>query len=347
MIKRVIKGTNLQIAPIVLGTADFGTAIDKDTAYALLDMFYAQGGTMVDTARVYGNWVSGMHSPSEKLIGRWLADRRLEGQMLLSTKGAHPDLRSMETPRMSRREVEEDLDGSLTDLGVARIDLYWLHRDDTSRPVEEIVLMMNDFVQRGKIRYFGASNWTAARLEAANTFASSHGMQGFCADQLMYSLATVNPHEIGDQTLVAMNTASREYHEKTALPVFAYSSQAGGYFTKLVEHKVPDGLQRKYGNTANMAIFEMLSEMKRHYAGSSEGTLALAYLLGQSKFTCFPIVGCRTSQQLADSLRACQFILQPRDIQRLYVASQHNQNGSQMPQVRRDKGTSKKIKIHS
>ncbi len=55
MIKRVIKGTNLQIAPIVLGTADFGTAIDKDTAYALLDMFYAQGGTMVDTARVYGN----------------------------------------------------------------------------------------------------------------------------------------------------------------------------------------------------------------------------------------------------------------------------------------------------
>ena len=321
MIKRVIKGTNLQIAPIVLGTADFGTAIDKDTAYALLDMFYAQGGTMVDTARVYGNWVSGMHSPSEKLIGRWLADRRLEGQMLLSTKGAHPDLRSMETPRMSRREVEEDLDGSLTDLGVARIDLYWLHRDDTSRPVEEIVLMMNDFVQRGKIRYFGASNWTAARLEAANTFANSHGMQGFCADQLMYSLATVNPHEIGDQTLVAMNTASREYHEKTALPVFAYSSQAGGYF--------------------------MLSEMKRHYAGSSEGTLALAYLLGQSKFTCFPIVGCRTSQQLADSLRACQFILQPRDIQRLYVASQHNQNGSRMPQVRRDKGTSKKIKIHS
>lgn len=97
--------------------------------------------------------------------------------------------------------------------------------------------MMNDFVQRGKIRYFGASNWTAARLEAANTFASSHGMQGFCADQLMYSLATVNPHEIGDQTLVAMNTASREYHEKTALPRYQCYEQMlqefKGYFYRM------------------------------------------------------------------------------------------------------------------
>ncbi len=322
MIKRVIKGTNLQIGPIVLGTADFGTAVDKDSAYALLDMFFAQGGTMVDTARVYGNWVSGMHSPSEKLIGQWLADRGAKGQMLLSTKGAHPDLGSMETPRMSRREVEADLDGSLMDLGVERIDLYWLHRDDASRPVEEIVLMMNDFVQRGKIRYFGASNWTAARLEAANTFASGHGMQGFCADQLMYSLATVNPQGIGDPTLVAMNAQSREYHEKTALPVFAYSSQAGGYFAKLGGHNVPDGLRRKYGNAANAVIYEMLRDMKRHYPGSSEGTLALAYLLGQSQFTCFPIVGCRTCGQLADSLRACQFVLQPRDTERLYAVSQ-------------------------
>jgi aryl-alcohol dehydrogenase-like predicted oxidoreductase len=67
-----------------------------------------------------------------------------------STKGAHPRLDAMDKPRMSKSVVESDLNSSLRRLGIDCIDIYWLHRDDPGTPVEEIVLMLEDFLKSRK-----------------------------------------------------------------------------------------------------------------------------------------------------------------------------------------------------
>jgi aryl-alcohol dehydrogenase-like predicted oxidoreductase len=73
----------------------------------------------------------------------------------------------MEIPRMSKAEIQADLDSSLQRLGVECIDLYWLHRDAPGYPVEEILGTLETFRAAGKIRYAGFSNWTQARAEEA------------------------------------------------------------------------------------------------------------------------------------------------------------------------------------
>ena len=108
----------------------------------------------------------------------------------------------MHIPRMSRAEIASDLLASLEHLQVDTIDLYWLHRDDPARPVDEIVESLNEHVKAGRIRYFGCSNWRAERIRAAQEYAAAHGLQGFAGDQMMWSFAAMDPTRIADQTLV-------------------------------------------------------------------------------------------------------------------------------------------------
>jgi aryl-alcohol dehydrogenase-like predicted oxidoreductase len=112
-----------------------------------------------------------------------LRDRRVREQIIISTKGAHPRFATMHIPRMSKAEIESDLDSSLQRLGVECVDLYWLHRDAPGYPVEEILQSLESFRQAGKIRYTGFSNWTQARAEEARQAAQCLGIQGFIASQ--------------------------------------------------------------------------------------------------------------------------------------------------------------------
>jgi aryl-alcohol dehydrogenase-like predicted oxidoreductase len=139
----------------------------------------------------------------------------------------------MTVPRLSRDESRRGSGSSLQALQTDYIDLYYLHRDDERLPVEEILSYLNDFVQAGKIRYFGCSNWKPARIREALAVARARGWQGFVANQLMWSLAEANPDGLPDQTMVTMDAESYQMHRETGLAAVAYSSQASGYFDKL------------------------------------------------------------------------------------------------------------------
>jgi aryl-alcohol dehydrogenase-like predicted oxidoreductase len=84
---------------------------------------------MYGTHGPYACWVPGGEHQSEKVIGERLRECGTRDQIVLSTKGAHPKLESMDVPRLSMAEIQADLDSSLRRLGVEQIDLYWLHRD--------------------------------------------------------------------------------------------------------------------------------------------------------------------------------------------------------------------------
>ena len=147
---------SLRVAPLALGTGHFGTKLTEADAFAQLDR-YAEFGNFIDTARVYGDDPSGERSKSERIIGKWLRSSGMAGQMILSTKGGHPTPGKNRafTPRLHRDELYADVEGSLDFLGVDAIDLYFLHRDDTSLPVGEILETLEEMRRKGLIRFYG------------------------------------------------------------------------------------------------------------------------------------------------------------------------------------------------
>lgn len=303
--KKRIAGTSLDAAEFVLGGVELGAGLDLTESFRLMDAYVDRGGNMVDTAEIYSNWLPHEPSISETVIGRWMVERKNRSRLIVTTKGAHPRLDSMQVPRMSEAELRLDLEGSLARLGTDTIDLYWLHRDDVLKPAGEIVETMNRFVKEGKIRWYGASNWTPERLAEAQQYAAAHGLQGFSGNQPGWSLALADPSLFTDTTLVFMNDALYAYHVRTGLSVFAYSSQAQGLFTKMAA--LPDGgfpqktaaMYRVEDNVRRMMEAKALADRY----GATVNQIVLAYLLAQP-FPVFPVVGAKTVAQLEDSLGA-------------------------------------------
>lgn len=198
---------------------------------------------------------------SEKCIGRWIAERKCRNKVFLSTKGAHPELADIHSSRMSRENIVQDLNESLAFLQCDYVDLYFLHRDDTTKPVSFIMDVLDEQVKAGKIRFLGASNWTKSRIDEANAYAVANGKTPFSVSQIQWSLADVKPDAGLDDTLVQMNKSEYDAYLKNPLPVMAFSSQARGFFPKVFN-----------GRRADRRSFETgLLLRKKYYALSACG----------------------------------------------------------------------------
>lgn len=292
--------------PLCLGTGNFGAALDQNAAFALLDAYQDHGGAFLDSAKVYCDWIGdNERSSSEKIIGRWLKARRNRDHLVIATKGAHPDLGAMHIPRMTRPEIEADLDASLRNLQTDVIDLYWLHRDDPAYPVAEILETLNAAVHAGKIRAFGCSNWRAARLQAANEYAATHGLQGFVASQVLWNLALVDQAALEDPTMVAMDGTLLDYHRKQGLAAIPYSATANGLFSKLEHGSFTDKslhLRKLYAAPDNIIRYERARKLAQE-KGLSITQVILGYLFSHP-FPVIPVIGPRNVGQLVDSLSA-------------------------------------------
>ena len=307
----------LSPSPICLGTGDLGAAISREDSLTLLDAYVDHGGNFLDTAKVYSDWIPGESSRSEKIIGEWMKQRGKRARIVLATKGAHPDLAAMHIPRLSRGEIEADLHASLQHLQTDVIDLYWLHRDDPARPVEDILATLNDALKAGKIRAFGCSNWRVERLREANAFAAQHGLSSFVAIQVLWNLAVVDWAAIGDPTIVTMDSALWEYHRQTGLAAIPFSATANGLFNKLERGAVNRGSaeprsvsalnplhQKMYAAPENLRRYERAHQLALQ-KGLRLTQVVLGYLLSQP-FPTFPIIGPKTVVQLLDSLTAME-----------------------------------------
>jgi len=307
-----IPHTDLEVSAICLGTAEIVTLNDP---HQLLDAFRDRGGNFIDTALVYANWLPGESSSSEKTIGRWMHNNHIaRDTLILATKGAHPDLKTMDKPRVTPEAIAQDLDASLAHLQTDYIDLYWLHRDDPQQSVATIIDVLEAQVEAGKIRYYACSNWSMARLKQANEYAQRAGYQGFVANQPMWSMAQVNPSAFSDPTLVMMNDELYGYHQQTGLAVIPYSSQAKGYYSKLATvgaSAMSSKLLEQYDNPTTRQRFGLAQEVAQR-TGYTLNQIALLYLM-QQPFMTIPIVGCKTLDQLQASLSALEITLTPSD----------------------------------
>jgi aryl-alcohol dehydrogenase-like predicted oxidoreductase len=312
---RSIPRTDLHASVLCLGTAEFGSGIEDSISTEIVDRYVAAGGNMLDTAEIYAAWLEGGSHKSEEFLGRWLRGRGTRENLIISTKGAHPRLNSMDTPRMSKREVESDLDSSLKRLGLDHVDIYWLHRDSPSTPVEEILGMLQDFRQSGKIRYSGFSNWTADRAEAARLAAETLRIPGFIGSQNQWSLAQADGSK-GDPTWAYVDVELLDWHKRHGAAAFPYTSQANGYFRRLERGTIDQASQLVkdlFHHPLNERRYERIKALEKQ-TGLDQGAISLGYLLSQP-FPVFPIIGPRKLSDLEESLKVADTILTPQQVE--------------------------------
>ncbi len=286
-----------ETAVIALGSSEFGGRTPESAARELMDEYVALGGNFIDTARVYGDFVTPRNGESEKVIGRWMRDRGLRDRIVLSTKGGHPPLDRMTRSRLSREEVRQDLRESLEDLGTDHTDLFFLHRDDESRPVGEIMETLQSLLDDKSTRLCGVSNWKPARIREANAYALSHGLTPLGANQPQFSLA--KRERLGDPTLTAMDGETWRLHRDTGLPCCCFSSQAKAFFTRLDrdgEEGLPEKLKRDLLTPENRAIYGRIKRVMEE-TRLSAGAVALAYLTCQP-FPTFALAGASRPEQV-------------------------------------------------
>lgn len=308
-------GTNLNFTSLALGTADFGSTIPEELSLRIIDRFVEGGGNWIDTARVYADWLPGGHGKSERTVGNWLRKSGLRKKVLISTKGAHPDLATMNVPRLTCQDIRYDVEESLNCLGVDTIDLYWLHRDDVNRPVSDIINILNKLVREGKIRYFGCSNWLPNRIREAAEYAKNNGLHTFVASQIQWSLADINKVAASDPTTVAMDKAGHEFYKETGLTVFAFTSQAKGFFQKLHVggiKSLKDAVKDTYFSEANRGRMERAVEVSEEL-NISISSVVLGYLISQP-FPVVPIIGSNSLEQVEDALKVLGVSLSPDQV---------------------------------
>lgn len=161
-----LRSTGLDVSRLALGTMTFGVETAEDEAFAQLDAFVAAGGTLIDTADAYAT------GGFERIVGRWLADRRPE-QVVVATKGRFSPPPG--SSGASRRGLVRAVDASLERLGTDAIDLYLVHGWDERVPVEETLDTLSSLVRAGKIHHVGWSNVTGWHLQRIITTARLGG----------------------------------------------------------------------------------------------------------------------------------------------------------------------------
>ncbi|MES1194372.1 MAG: aldo/keto reductase, partial [Opitutus sp.] len=207
-------------------------------------------------------------------------------------------------------------------LRIDSIDLYWLHRDDESRPVGHFVDLLNLFLREGKIRAFGTSNWSPARLRAAQDYARASGQQGFAVNQPLWSLGCQQARPPPFSGYVIFDAAMHRFHRETGLAVVPYTSQANGFFSKLAlppAQRPAKFEAHEFHTPPNLAAGKIVLDLSRART-VAPSAIVLAYLWSRP-FPVIPIVGAHTIAQLEDCAAAVPVRLTAEELAALETAS--------------------------
>ena len=290
----------------------FGTAskpfLAGENCNRLLDEMFDLGIQTIDSARNYQS--------SEISIGRWFQESGKRDQVVLLTKGGHPDL--LGRRRINEKEIRKDIECSLRNLHTDYIDIYLLHRDDPRKPAGEIVEIFNALYREGKIRAFGGSNWTHTRIEEANRYAQEHGLIPLTVSSPNFSLAEQvrDPWGGGCVTLTGKdNEQARAWYQENGMPVIAYSSLGRG----LLSGKITSGNMADYAKLMDeparkgYACEENFERLRRcetlaKEKGITVSQVALAWFFRQP-MNLFAIVSTSSRERMQANMEALNIFL--------------------------------------
>ena len=311
---RPLGRSGIDVSPLCFGGNVFGWTADEATSHALLDRFVDAGFNFVDTANVYSAWVAGHEGgESESVIGRWFKKSGKRDRVVLATKVG------MQMPGLGvgldRKRIETSVEDSLRRLQTDHIDLFYAHADDAQTPIEETLSAFDRLVRAGKVRAIGASNFSAARLEASLAISQRDGLARYECLQPQYNLADRQPFE-DELAPVCLK------HE---VAVANYYSLASGFLSG--KYRRPEDAKgharaarlQQYFNDRGWRIVAALHAVSKRLK-TTPSTVAIAWTMSQPAITS-AIASATSVEQLDELLKASELTLDAASLAELQTAS--------------------------
>ena len=311
---RSLGRTGVRVSELCLGCMMFGGRTEDDASADIIDRFLDAGGNFLDTANVYSR------GRSEEATGKALKRNGKRDRVVLATK-VHGKMADDDPNAQgnTRRHIVEQCEASLRRLQTDRIDLYQIHRPDSSIPIDETLRALDDLIRAGKVLYIGTSTYAAWQLVEALWVAKELGLNRFVSEQPPY-------HLLDRRIERELAPFARTYG--TAL--IPWSPLAGGFLTGKYSRDGQQPEDSRYGldprrggrNTLTEEAFSVLDVVQEIASekGCTPSQVALAWCKDQPGVTS-PIIGPRTMEQLEDNLGAVSVRVTDADRERLDAAT--------------------------
>ena len=327
--------TGLSVSSFCLGGMLMGTAMDRETSFAVLDHFREAGGNFIDTANCYAWWLGHgeyVGDESENVIGQWLRARKCRAEIVLATKvgarlrdpqgirtgGGEPDWNRVrrEYEGLSAAVIRRGIEDSLRRLGTDYIDLYYTHVFDEATPLEETLGALTDLIREGKVRHIGCSNITTAQVRQAGQASDANGLAAYTVMQQEYSY--LHPRPGADTGITAHGDAEMfALAARRDMAFLAYSPLLKGIY----------GSEARRAGYYNWPLYE--SELNRRKLalvdeiaaelGVTGNQLVLAWLLRHEPQV-IPLLGFSRREQYLENVAAAQIELSEAQLTRLNAA---------------------------
>jgi aryl-alcohol dehydrogenase-like predicted oxidoreductase len=308
--------TGLDVSPIAIGAMTYGEpdrghpvwSLGESDARPLIRHALDAGINFFDTANIYSQ------GSSEEILGRALRDFANRDDIVIATKLRHPMRSGPNGKGLSRKAIMTEVEHSLTRLGTDYIDLYQIHRNDHTTPLEETLGALHDLVKAGKVRYLGASSMPAWEFAKALHLQREHGWARFVSMQDHYNLlAREEEREMiplcldeGIGTIVwsplARGRLARAWDEAKATVRSGNDGFADMLYTPLTEQ-------------SDHAIIDAVGAVAEA-RGVKRASIALAWLRSKPVVTA-PLVGAGTARQVDDAAASLDIELDDEEIRAL------------------------------
>ena len=311
---RRLGNSDLNLTPVGFGTwaigggewgMGWGHQAEKDSIESILEGLEA-GINWIDTAHAYGFGVS------EEMVGK--AVKEWGQDVIIATKcGVLPDENNFPKRYTSRKTITEEVEGSLRRLQVEVIDLYQIHWPEPDDNIEEAWQTLLDLKTQGKIRWGGVSNYSVSQLERASKLGPISSLQP------RYSLLNQQIQDEGQLDWCRNNNCG----------IVCYSPMESGLLTGKVNQEWIDNLPkndwRRHKSDHPVAsllhppklnpflkLVEQLDAIANS-SGHSVSQLAVSWTLCQREITS-AIVGARKKGQIAETVKAAEWVLGESDL---------------------------------
>lgn len=300
---RYMGKTGLQLSVLSFGSwVSFHKQINDSIADELMGIAYDNGVNFFDNAEVYAL------GESEKMMGRVLKNKNWDRtSYTVSSKafwGWRGKANKPNQSGLSRKHLMEACNEALQRLQMDYLDMYFCHRPDKNVPIEEVVWTMHNLIQKGKILYWGTSEWSGVEIMEAHRVAHQYGLIGPSMEQPQYNLLERNKME--NEFLMVFKTVG--------MGTTIWSPLASGLLSGKYNDGIPEGsrfaiegfdwLKDRWMKENFLQKIKQLSGLANELS-ISVAQLSIAWCIKNPNVTT-AILGASKKEQLLENLKALE-----------------------------------------
>lgn len=314
MKKITLGNTNTQVSQMALGCLPFGTKLNKELTFQILDFYTEKGGSFLDTANNYVFWDEGTKGgESEIIVGEWLKERKNRDKIFISTKvGGFPKDRdklvehagtaegwAKYSEGLSKKTIIEGAEQSLKRLGTDYIDLYFTHIDHRADSLEETLEAFNTLVQSGKVKNIGCSNYKTWRMMQGKSISRKNNWAEYAAVQMLHTYYKTRRDADLGVTLEADEGLFDYIKDQRDVSLMAYTPLLWGSYSDESRYNDTPKLQN-FKTSANEVKRKVLHDMAAK-KDASVNQIIYAWMINQNP-PVIPLVAVSSLTQLKENL---------------------------------------------